>query len=75
MLPAVIYCVCTCTSGLFEKNLNSPHFKKERFALNFLTPQNASKFAIFMEKENPCSIFRFFILSNFHFSLMNALGH
>ena len=24
------------------------HFKKERFALNFLTPQNASKFAIFM---------------------------
>ena len=34
-------------------------FKKERFALNFLTPQNVSKFVIFMEKENQCSFFRF----------------
>ena len=35
------------------------HFKKERFALNFLTPQNASEFAIFLEKENPHSFFIF----------------
>ena len=29
-----------------ESNIHTAHFKKERFALNFLTPQNASKFAI-----------------------------
>ena len=30
---------------------DSTHFKKERFALNILTPQNASKFAIFMDRD------------------------
>ena len=45
------------------------HFKKERFALNFLTPQNASKFAIFMEKENPCSFFRFLFRATLSFTL------
>ena len=33
---------------------------------------NTSKFTMFMYKENPRSFFLFFILSNFHFALMNA---
>ena len=45
------------------------HFKKERFALNFLTPQNASEFAIFMEEENPCSFFRFSFRATLSFTL------
>ena len=36
-------------------------FRKNRFALNFLTQRNASKFAMFMEKENPSSFFHFCI--------------
>ena len=43
----------------YFENKTWTHFKKERFALNFVTPQNAWKFAIFIEKENPCSIFCF----------------
>ena len=50
----------------------SPLFRKKRFALNFLFRLNASKFAIFMEKENPYSIFSFFISSNLESYLMNA---
>ena len=34
-------------------------FRKKRFEINFFVRQNASKFAIFIEKENPCSFFRF----------------
>ena len=48
-------------------------FKKKRFEINFFVPQNASNFAIFIEKENPGSFFSFFISSNFEFYLMNAL--
>ena len=33
--------------------------KKKRFKINFFVRQNASKFAIFIEKENPPSFFRF----------------
>ena len=44
--------------------------QKKMFELNFLFRQNASEFAIFIEKENACS---FFILSNFEFYLINAL--
>ena len=48
-------------------------FRKKRFLVNLKTERNASKFAMFMEKESPCSFFSFFIYSNFHFPLMNAL--
>ena len=34
-------------------------FRKQRFEINFFVRQNASKFAIFIEKENPRSFFRF----------------
>ena len=34
-------------------------FRKKRFEINFFVRQNASKFAIFIEKENPLSFFRF----------------
>ena len=36
-----------------------PLFRKKRFEINFFVRQNASKFAIFIEKENPPSFFRF----------------
>ena len=42
--------------------------------LNFLTPQNASNFAIFIEKESPCSFFRFSFQAILHFHLKNALN-
>ena len=49
--------------------------KKRGFALNFLTPQNASKFAMFIEKENPCTylVFCFSFGALLHFYFMNAL--
>ena len=50
-------------------------FRKKRFELNFLFQQNPSKFAIFIEKENPHSFFSFFILINFEFYLINALDY
>ena len=34
-------------------------FRNKRFLVNLKTKRNASKFAIFMEKENPCSFFIF----------------
>ena len=34
-------------------------FRKKRFEINFFVRQNASKFSIFIEKENPHSYFRF----------------
>ena len=34
-------------------------FRKKRFEINFFVRRNASKFAIFIEKKNPCSFFRF----------------
>ena len=34
-------------------------FRKKRFEINFFVQRNASKFAIFIDKENPCSFFRF----------------
>ena len=46
--------------------------KKSWFELNFLFLRNASKFAIIIEKENPCSFFLFFISSNFEFYLTNS---
>ena len=47
-------------------------FRKKRFEINFFVWQNASKFAIFIGKENPLS-FCFSFLAIAHFYLMNAL--
>ena len=48
----------TCTVSLAL----ALHFilQKLEVCAQLLTPQNASKFAIFMEKENPCSFFCLF---------------
>ena len=35
-------------------------FRNKRFLINLILERNASKFARFMEKENPCSFFSFF---------------
>ena len=45
-------------------------FRKKRFLVNLKTERNASKFAMFMEKENPCSFFIFHLeqLSFFPYS-------
>ena len=40
--------------------------------LDEMTHQNASKFAIFLECENPRSFFRFSFRAALYFSLMNA---
>ena len=45
-------------------------FRNKRFMLDEMFQRNASKFAIFLEYENPCSFFHFVLL---FFSLMNAL--
>ena len=42
--------------------------RNKRFLLKFLTPQNASKFAIFLWKENPKLLFLFYILCYYIFS-------
>ena len=49
--------------------LDKALFRKKRFLVNLKTERNASKFAIFMEKENPCSFFRFSFRATFIFPL------
>ena len=44
-------------------------FRKKRFEINFFVQRNASKFAIFIEKENPCSFFRFSFRATLSFTL------
>ena len=44
-------------------------FRKKRFEINFFVRQNASKFAIFIEKENPRSFFRFSFRAFLSFTL------
>ena len=41
--------------------------------VNLKTERNAPKFAMFMEKENPSSFFRFSFGATLSFTLMNAL--
>ena len=48
-------------------------FRKKRFMLDEMTQRNTSKFAIFMEYENPPSFFHFSFCATLFFSLMNAL--
>ena len=43
--------------------------QKKRIEINFFVLQNASKFAIFIEKENPCSFFRFSFRAFLSFTL------
>ena len=43
--------------------------RKKRFEINFFVQQNASKFAIFIEKENPCSFFHFSFRVTLSFTL------
>ena len=58
------------------REVQDKHFSEEkRFSFNLIAKRNASIFAMFMEKENPSSLFLFFILSNFEFYLMNGLVH
>ena len=56
----------------FDKFFRSNNSLKLRPALrqNIFVPAKRSKFAIFIEKENPHSFFSFFISSNFEFYLM-----
>ena len=44
-------------------------FRKKRFLVNLKTERNASKFAMFMEKENPHSFFHFSFKATFIFAL------
>ena len=44
-------------------------FRKKRFLVNLKTERNAAKFAMFMEKENPRSFFRFSFRATFIFPL------
>ena len=46
-----------------------PLFRKKRFLVNLKTERNASKFAMFMEKENPRSFFCFSFRATFIFPL------
>ena len=66
--------IISILAPLFE-NPNAPYplLRKKRFMLDEMTQWNASKFAIFLEYENPPSIFRFSFHVNLCFSLMNAL--
>ena len=52
-----------------QKSLTSPLFRKKRFEINFFVRRNASKVAIFIEKENPCSFFCFSFRATLSFTL------
>ena len=56
-----------------NKQTSKALFRKKRFELNFLFWWNAPKFAIFIEKENPCSFFRFSFRAFLSFYFTNAL--
>ena len=45
--------------ALFRRSDRLALFRKKRFEINFFVQQKASKFATFIEKENPRSFFRF----------------
>ena len=52
---------------------NSTLFRNKRFMLDEMSQRNASKFAIFLEHENPCSFFRFSFRATLIFFPPNAL--
>ena len=49
------------------------HTSKREVCAQLFDPKNASKFAIFMEKENPRSFFRLSFQAFLSFYFMNAL--
>ena len=49
------------TTKLPYRNPETPLFRYQRFMLDEMHLQNASKCAIFLEYKNPCSFFSFFI--------------
>ena len=54
----------SCTFSKMIRNQSTkiivpPLRKQKRYLVNLKTKRNASKFAMFMEKENPCSFFHF----------------
>ena len=58
------------TRGYYgREGVAAPLFRKKRFLVNLKTKTNASKFAMFMEKENPHSFFRFSFRATFSFPL------
>ena len=46
-------------TGFWHQNATFTLFRNKRFVLDEKLRQNASKFAILLEYENPCSFFRF----------------
>ena len=56
-------------SKIFIQIYTKSLFRKKRFEINFFVRQNASKFAIFIEKENPLSFFRFSFRATLSFPL------
>ena len=66
ILKKSLYYICfpsnrirTFSNVNFSSLSNGSLFRKKRFEINFFVQRNASKFAIFIEKENPRSFFRF----------------
>ena len=62
--PGEVHNIADVITGEQLDNWNHIHtmnslFRKKRFEINFFVQQNASKFAIFIEKENQCSSFVF----------------
>ena len=57
----------------FLINILSTLFRNKRFMLDEMFQWNASKFAILLEYENPCSFFHFSFSETLYFYLMNTL--
>ena len=64
-LPIGATDILICPTNL----VGSPLFRKKRFLVNLKTERNASKFGMFMEKENPRSFFPFSFRATFIFPL------
>ena len=74
ILAACIECTLRSSSKIFGEIISGrTRFTNKRFMLDDIVYQNASMFAILLEKENPNSFFSFFILSNFQFLTVDAL--
>ena len=59
---------------LYQKStIPTSHFRKKRFEINFFVRQNASKFAIFIEKENPRSFFSFRAFLSFTLQILKPI--
>ena len=72
--PGEVHNIADVITGEQLDNWNHIHtmnslFRKKRFEINFFVQQNASKFAIFIEKENPRSFFRFSFRAFLSFTL------